>query len=179
MNLFQVLRKEGFVLPGSGKRKTQKGSREEKTWELGFWVCIGVHQRWQETTIGGKNEKRGEKNTFKGIDQNSLLYRKFRITWKVKRRDSIDLVVRFSHLSFEASVWLEMMLQRPPRTDLAVLLSFHVFTLNHHHSFLNNFSNFLKVLSKILQRSICWTRTQPFLSDHFSHSGPRKCEHLK
>lgn len=127
----------------------------------------------------GKNKKRGEKNTFKGIDQNSLLYRKFRITWKVKRRDSSDLVVRFSHLSFEASVWLEMMLQRPPRTDLAVLLSFHVFTLNHHHSFLNNFSNFLKVLSKILQRSICWKRTQPFLSDHFSHSGPRKCEHLK
>ena len=76
--MFKVLRREGFILPGSEKRRIKNGSRGEETLELGFREQVGVHQMGQirEEKQLEKERAMGAKQYLKGIDLRSLLYRK-------------------------------------------------------------------------------------------------------
>lgn len=60
-----MLRREGFILPGSEKRRIKNGSRGEETFELGFREQVGVHQMGQirEGTTTGKRMSKWGKNS--------------------------------------------------------------------------------------------------------------------
>lgn len=58
--MFKVLRREGFILPGSEKRRIKNGSRGEETFELGFREQVGVHQIREATTTRKRMSKGGK-----------------------------------------------------------------------------------------------------------------------
>lgn len=129
--LLKVLWREGFILPGSEKRRIKNGSRQEKTFVVGFWVWVGVHQ------MGQIQEKRmskmGRGQSFKGTEQSSLLYSPSHMESKDQGLCWFSCLFSHQFDYFLRPVFDLGWYYEDPRVDLAFLSSYYIVTPNPSH----------------------------------------------